>query len=58
MGLTRTASFAAESHVEVIEKLHIGAASGWLERLVRPITSQADPSQFGTREICIFRECS
>ena len=34
------ATFAAELHIELILKLDIGTASGWLERLVRsrPLT--------------------
>jgi hypothetical protein len=34
-----TASFAAEFSVVVMEKLVIGTASGWLERLVRLMDS-------------------
>jgi hypothetical protein len=32
-------SFAAEFNVEVMRKLLIRTASGWLERLVRPVAS-------------------
>ena len=36
------ASFAAEFSFEVIKKLLIGTASGWLERLVRPFGMLGD----------------
>jgi len=42
------ASFAAEFSLEVIEKLLIGTASGWLQRLVRPLAKQ--PPQHRNRD--------